>query len=99
MAFEWHDRANCIGVKTEVFFPDSANPSKTLWAKDICRGCPVKAECLEGALERRERFGVWGGLSTGERGILLRNRARRARRESHLIVRLSRPLRNRLRSG
>ena len=30
-------------------------------AKAICAKCPVIAECLEGALERREPWGVWGG--------------------------------------
>ena len=30
-------------------------------AKQICAMCPVIADCLEGALERREPWGVWGG--------------------------------------
>ena len=30
-------------------------------AKTICSECPVIAPCLEGALERREPWGVWGG--------------------------------------
>ena len=30
-------------------------------AKRICAECPVMAECLEGALARREPWGVWGG--------------------------------------
>lgn len=30
-------------------------------AKSICSECPVIAECLQGALERREPWGVWGG--------------------------------------
>lgn len=30
-------------------------------AKAICEVCPVLAECLEGAIERREPWGVWGG--------------------------------------
>lgn len=31
-------------------------------AAEECRGCPVVNECLLGALERRERYGVWGGI-------------------------------------
>ena len=30
-------------------------------AKAICAGCPRREPCLEGALERREPWGVWGG--------------------------------------
>ena len=30
-------------------------------AKRICAECPVMADCLEGAVARREPWGVWGG--------------------------------------
>ena len=30
-------------------------------AKAICGLCPVQQECFEGALARREPWGVWGG--------------------------------------
>jgi WhiB family redox-sensing transcriptional regulator len=30
-------------------------------AKRLCAECPVLAECLVGALARREPWGVWGG--------------------------------------
>ncbi len=30
-------------------------------AKAICAQCPVRQPCLEGALARREPYGVWGG--------------------------------------
>jgi len=30
-------------------------------AKSLCGGCPVRAQCLEGALSRQEPAGVWGG--------------------------------------
>lgn len=30
-------------------------------AKRICAACPVVEPCLQGALERREPWGVWGG--------------------------------------
>ena len=36
-------------------------------AKDICRACAVRAECLEFALEDVELYGVGGGLSPEER--------------------------------
>lgn len=30
-------------------------------AKELCAGCPVMLDCLEGAIARREPAGVWGG--------------------------------------
>ncbi|MCL3861808.1 WhiB family transcriptional regulator [Actinotalea sp. K2] len=30
-------------------------------AKALCQGCPLRVACLEGALARREPWGVWGG--------------------------------------
>lgn len=43
----------------ELYFAES--PSDVELAKALCRGCPVRAECLASALERREPWGVWGG--------------------------------------
>ena len=31
------------------------------FAKALCQDCPVRDLCLDGALERREPWGVWGG--------------------------------------
>jgi len=41
-------------------------------AKKICRGCPVRAECLAEALDGRIETGVWGGMTESERRRLLR---------------------------
>ncbi len=43
----------------ELYFAES--PSDVELAKALCQDCPVRAECLAGALERREPWGVWGG--------------------------------------
>lgn len=42
----------------------------------VCMGCPVRERCLEEALENREPFGIWGGLTTIQRDSLLRKRSR-----------------------
>ena len=49
----------CRVNAAELFFAES--PSDVELAKALCQACPVKAECLAGALERREPWGVWGG--------------------------------------
>ena len=41
-------------------------------ARDLCRSCPVRTECLAHALDHRVEFGVWGGMTERERRALLR---------------------------
>ena len=36
-------------------------------AKAVCASCPVLAQCRAHALEVREPYGVWGGLTEDER--------------------------------
>ena len=43
----------------DLFFAEL--PDDVELAKSVCRGCPVRASCLAGAIQRREPWGVWGG--------------------------------------
>ena len=47
------------GDWTQVFFSEDLHDIAR--AKHLCGTCPVQATCLDGALERREPWGVWGG--------------------------------------
>ncbi|MEM9748106.1 MAG: WhiB family transcriptional regulator [Actinomycetota bacterium] len=47
------------GTLTGLFFSDHVADIGR--AKAICGLCPLQAECLAGALEREEPWGVWGG--------------------------------------
>ena len=48
-------------------------------AKEMCRRCPVIEQCRSHALEVREPYGVWGGLSESERDMLLKGDIGRTR--------------------
>lgn len=61
----WRPLGACKGSDTGLFYSDLEEPTRE--AKAICRGCPVRAECLEYALVCRETEGVWGGMSEKER--------------------------------
>jgi WhiB family transcriptional regulator, redox-sensing transcriptional regulator len=69
----WQEQANCLGVDPDLFFPERG--ASTREAKSVCRGCEVRAECLEYALAHGEKFGIWGGLSERERRRVRRERA------------------------
>ena len=49
----------CHTHDPELFFAEL--PADVEYAKALCRTCPLQAMCLDGALERREPWGVWGG--------------------------------------
>jgi WhiB family redox-sensing transcriptional regulator len=69
---EWRDFALCAEADPEAFFPEKGGSTKD--AKKVCRRCPVTAECLEFALDRNERCGIYGGKSERERRKILRDR-------------------------
>ncbi len=62
------DRALCAQADPEAWFPEKGqNGARTRTAKAICGRCPVRAGCLDWALGRGELYGIWGGLTSGER--------------------------------
>ena len=68
---EWTERAACKGTDPDELFVQGAAQNR---AKLICRGCPVRTECLAAALDNNIEFGVWGGMTERERRALLRRR-------------------------
>ncbi len=59
---------------TGLFFSDQI--PDIIRAKQICSTCPVIDSCLDGALERREPWGVWGGQLFLNGRILAQKRKR-----------------------
>jgi WhiB family redox-sensing transcriptional regulator len=58
----WWAHARCndgSGGLVEVFFSGELNDIAR--AKRLCLSCSALVPCLEGALQRREPWGVWGG--------------------------------------
>src|SRR3954462_2144119 len=49
----------CRANNPELWFAES--PADVEFAKALCQDCPVRALCLDGALERRDPWGVGGG--------------------------------------
>lgn len=79
---DWRHRAACRAddVDPDLFHPDGyTRPYRRqiVKAKVVCWSCPVSQECLDAALDRPEKTGIWGGYTPGERNALLRNHALR----------------------
>ncbi len=77
-----HDQADrveeellpCRVNDPELWFAES--PSDVEYAKALCVECPVRSLCLEGALQRREPWGVWGGELFLQGAVIPRKRPR-----------------------
>ncbi len=68
----WQLEGACRGVSPEVFFhPEGERGprrrNRDAEAKSVCDACPVMAQCRRHALEVREPYGVWGGLTEADR--------------------------------
>ena len=74
----WQDFANCRGADPDLFFPERGASTRT--AKQICRECTVREECLEFAIVSSEKFGIWGALSERERRKIRKERQVAARK-------------------
>jgi WhiB family transcriptional regulator, redox-sensing transcriptional regulator len=69
----------------ELFFAEA--PADVEAAKALCQGCKIRMACLEGALERREPWGVWGGELLLRGTIVPRKRPRgRPRKEDRELA-------------
>ena len=66
----WQAEALCSQTDPEAFFPEKGGSTRD--AKRVCSECPVSTACLDYALAKDERFGIWGGLSERERRKLKR---------------------------
>ncbi len=68
---DWTTSAACRSNDPDDLFVQGAAQNR---AKQVCLGCPVRAERLADALDNRVEFGVWGGMTERERRALLRRR-------------------------
>jgi WhiB family transcriptional regulator, redox-sensing transcriptional regulator len=68
----------------DLWFADT--PADLEQAKLLCVDCPVRAECLAGALTRQEPWGVWGG-EIFERGVVIARKRPRGRPRKEDVAR------------
>lgn len=67
---DWYDKALCHDMEWAVFFGEEneddtqlIGPGALRKAQGICAQCPVIAQCLAHALDKRILHGVWAGTS------------------------------------
>lgn len=68
---DWMEQAQCKGQGRYFYAPEAERPDarerRQAVAKKICETCVVREACLEYALIRNEKDGIWGGLTERER--------------------------------
>lgn len=74
--------ANCAGMRTDIFFPPDLKQGRPgprsdyleREAREVCANRVVRPACRNYAIEERIEFGIFGGMSPGERRLFRRKR-------------------------
>jgi len=71
-AWSWQLSARCRGADPSMFFHadgerGSSRRQRECKAKRFCVQCPVIVQCRDYSLRFQEQYGIWGGLTEGER--------------------------------
>ena len=74
----------CRKFDPDLWFSDA--PAELELAKALCGDCPLRVECLAGAIERAEPWGVWGG-EIFERGAVVPRKRPRGRPRKEDVAR------------
>ena len=64
----------CRSGNPELWFAEQA--PQIAEAKTLCASCPIVTACLQGALDRQEPWGVWGGQVFVDGEIVAQKRGR-----------------------
>src|SRR3954447_4949109 len=74
----------CRKFDPDLWFSDA--PAQLELAKSLCGDCPLRVECLAGAVERQEPWGVWGGEIFERGAVVPRKRPRGRPRKEDLAL-------------
>lgn len=66
----WTELAVCLEADPEAFFPGKGELTEP--AKELCRSCEVRLDCLTFALESFEDYGIFGGFTAEGRARVRR---------------------------
>ena len=75
---DWMDEAACKNTDPDDWFPEEYSLAHDNKMTRICiESCPVQEQCLNYALENKEKLGIWGGFTQQElKGIRTRRFSR-----------------------
>ena len=80
----FEDELPCRFYDPELFFAEA--PVDVEHAKSLCQACPLRAQCLSAAVERREPWGVWGGELLVQGVVVPRKRPRGRPRKNEVAA-------------
>ena len=61
----WRAQAACRGMDANWFHP--VRGGSVAAQREVCAGCPVKADCLQYALDNNINVGIYGGTTDKDR--------------------------------
>lgn len=63
---DWLDETACADMDVPSFFVEAGHTIRPE-VLNVCRGCPVRQDCLEHAYDQGIAGGYFGGMSPGQR--------------------------------
>jgi len=69
----WRDEARCVGMPSEIFFPEALKENRFDAALKVCALCPVTDQCLRlviGLDDVDDKWGVFGGTTPKQRRLV-----------------------------
>ncbi|MCA9843233.1 MAG: WhiB family transcriptional regulator [Dehalococcoidia bacterium] len=64
---DWHHQAACRDHDPDLWFPRAGQNERVELAQSICRACPVLDQCRDWVDRHDPPYGVWAGLTQGDR--------------------------------
>ena len=67
---EWHTDARCFKGPVSRWFASAGDENRMQDVKQAlqaCKVCPVADKCLQHAMEKKIRYGIWGGTTAAAR--------------------------------
>jgi len=73
VTYNWREDANCLGINTDLWFPEGDGQVSAKGLREVCGRCSVIDQCLDWAV-RHEAHGYWAGTHPTERAQMRRAR-------------------------
>jgi WhiB family transcriptional regulator, redox-sensing transcriptional regulator len=80
----WVSQAACLSTDPDALFVRGKAQRS---AANVCRHCPVVADCLAEALDNQMEYGVWGGMTERQRRALLKQHPEVASWREYIVAR------------
>lgn len=60
---DWKKNASCRNSLVDKFYLENEDAGNLKYIRALCAACPVRLECYDYAQMKRDKWGIWGGVT------------------------------------